>query len=279
MRPKLTALVMISLLATTAACNRARVEASAPPPPPPCTTGLNGTTCETSIQGHTTWIKTANVLNDETKEVVKVVTTIHENYLNRDGVPSWRRSVTVTSPQGKAQSMLVSGRVLEVDDKTIRLTVDRTSCDSIDQGFSIRITGDEDGARTMYYSRHGNHLSLRTRPFPTVESTDEESKSLGDVIGKAIGQVVAQSMAAMLDSVIGVTIDLFTSALTLGFLFDELKDGVGTYQKVDLKESFAADKGSAFYGDIGCFRGGRAVQNEFKAADDIERLLWVNRLE
>jgi hypothetical protein len=206
----------------------------------------------------------------------KSLTIIHQFKRQRDGSKVWRRSLTVDLGSGVFQTMIIGGRILDVDQEKIRLTLDRSSCEKSNVGFApiMQPAPEADGSRFLYYARYGENLSFRTRPFPKFPLDNiKGAKNPVDAIGQIFGSIIAGTIGAVFDGTIGALSDVMSQLLTFGLLHDQLKNGEGTFQATDRDQLTIKVKNFSL-GTIGCFAPQSDIPGgEFVPASD-QDLNW-----
>jgi len=256
MRRFLAFLLFFSSLLGTACAKK-----DEPTPPPPCSVGVNVDSCANEIRGSNFWARQFDVVRTDpaTKKNVKVkdVTVVNEFTASDDGTIRWRRSGTVRSADLNEQTMIIEGRVLSIDKEKMRLTIDRSTCDGIDQSFRIDAPTDPEGAREVYYLRTGNRLSLSTKPFRQIEV-----KSSGNIIGDIFGTIITGVIGALMQSMIDGATEVMVNVFTLGLMRDVLKDGSGEFRAIPLKE-LATQTHLTDFRAIGCFEGRELGSDRF----------------
>ncbi len=274
MSPKLSHLVILSLLLSlNVACGKKKKAAA--PPAPPCATGINQSLCSNELVEESIWTRSFDVLQTDAatgeNKLTNSVNIVQRFSPSKEG-PVWERSMTLSYPDGRAsETMIIGGKILGIDKEALRVTVDYSSCDGIGESFSIQPSASEPDGRKLYYKRIANSLTLRTRPFVEVETTPVQGNIAEQLIGGMINHVVAATIAATMEMMIEVTSELVVQTMTFGLYRDHLKEGAGSYIASDIKDFESLEKSFAV-GQVGCFYAKGEAKGKFatKAEEVLE---------
>lgn len=256
-------LIVFALLAgciLTAACAKSH---SRQKETPPCTVGINEKSCQLDVKGASVWSRTSNVLKGgegrDKNDIVKKIYLMQEFTAGSDGRALWRRTSTVVQDGMEAQTMFLQGRVEKVEAESLRLTIEKSSCDGIDKSFHIEKGG------PLYYQRTGTSLTLQSQPFIKVTTS-------GSGLGAVLGAAIAASVGTVMQATVTAIFDLTLSMVTFGTLRDQLADGQGQYQ-AGRRGLIGTTPANFSYGKLGCFLGRRGEAGEFKASE-IQSFDW-----
>lgn len=261
MRSTLVMTVSLALLSITA-CGKSSKKTQAAPA---CGTGVDQTACNHDVQNLSVWALEYQIRNPtgEKDQSGKPIFEVSQNamavteFIRIEDQRLWRRTITLKDAKDQSatpRTLFIEGRVLEINDETIRLTMDRTSCDGIEKTFRLTPEPDADGGRVLYYQRNGNSLNMRTRPFQKLSPTTAKT---GNPLANIFGSIMNAAVQTVVLGVTEAMVEMTTQMFTFGLVRDQFKDGSGLYHATTREELYM--KKGLNFGVLGCAEAAKGV--------------------
>lgn len=161
----------------------------------PCGVGIDVAGCGTDVRTPSVWGETIRTSHtgrtgqtdaQTQKESPGSEKLINVAYEFIPGQPArWRRTITVDSAE-QSLAMFQEGTVLEITGATLKLAVDRSSCDGATPD---RYT------ETIYYRRVGGSLEIDTQPIaPPTKNKFLIDGLMADMVGKMMTATIRQGL-------------------------------------------------------------------------------------
>lgn len=252
-------------------------EPAAPEPPAPCQSGLNINSCALELEGRSRWVSQrverlpgdAFLGIEPGRMVERMTTQIKDFEAVRGEAGRWTRFITIQDRVVRAtdqeneqmksrlsesqpvrveyfsipRTMVIGGRVYSIDDQSISLSLDRSTCDGVRKGVTVAPANPQ----TLYYTRSGDHVRFSTRK--PIQMSQAAGRGLMETIAEI---AIVLPISGMLEATGAMFVRMIVQMLTLGRYRNELEAVEGEYIRPNIQlmieEQFT-------FGQVGCFDG------------------------